>query len=476
MYQFDTAISSAVVADGVAPAPAGPIDGPLSADELALMQRYWQAANYLTVGQIYLQANPLLRQPLRPEHIKPRLLGHWGTSPGLNLIYVHLNRLIKEHDANVIYLAGPGHGGPALVANVYLEGTYSEFYPRISQDAQGMRDLFRQFSTPGGIPSHVSVTTPGSIHEGGELGYVLAHAFGAAFDNPDLIVAAVVGDGEAETGPLAGSWKGTSFLNPVRDGAVLPILHLNGYKIGNPTVLARSSDDEVRKILEGNGYEVFFVEGDDPLRVHQQFAATLETCYARIIAIQGQARSTGFSGRPHWPAIVLRTPKGWTGPKVVDNLPVEGTFRAHQVPLAEVRTNPAHLAALEEWMRSYHPEEQFDGNGTLRPELAALAPSGDRRMGANPHANGGRLLVDLDLPDFRAYAVEVPRPATLHRESTRQLGAMLRDTYTSNPRNFRLFCPDEVNSNRLAPSSRWRTVASSALPSPSTTTSRRGAA
>jgi len=449
MYQFDTAISSAVVADGVAPAPAGPIDGPLSADELALMQRYWQAANYLTVGQIYLQANPLLRQPLRPEHIKPRLLGHWGTSPGLNFIYVHLNRLIKEHDANVIYLAGPGHGGPALVANVYLEGTYSEFYPRISQDAQGMRDLFRQFSTPGGIPSHVSVTTPGSIHEGGELGYVLAHAFGAAFDNPDLIVAAVVGDGEAETGPLAGSWKGTSFLNPVRDGAVLPILHLNGYKIGNPTVLARSSDDEVRKILEGNGYEVFFVEGDDPLRVHQQFAATLETCYARIIAIQGQARSTGFSGRPHWPAIVLRTPKGWTGPKVVDNLPVEGTFRAHQVPLAEVRTNPAHLAALEEWMRSYHPEEQFDGNGTLRPELAALAPSGDRRMGANPHANGGRLLVDLDLPDFRAYAVEVPRPATLHRESTRQLGAMLRDTYTSNPRNFRLFCPDEVNSNRL---------------------------
>ncbi len=449
MYQFDTAISSAVVADGVAPAPAGPIDGPLSADELALMQRYWQAANYLTVGQIYLQANPLLRQPLRPEHIKPRLLGHWGTSPGLNFIYVHLNRLIKEHDANVIYLAGPGHGGPALVANVYLEGTYSEIYPRISQDAQGMRDLFRQFSTPGGIPSHVSVPTPGSIHEGGELGYVLAHAFGAAFDNPDLIVAAVVGDGEAETGPLAGSWKCTSFLNPVRDGAVLPILHLNGYKIGNPTVLARSSDDEVRKILEGNGYEVYAVEGDDPMRVHQQLAATLETCYARIIAIQSQARSTGFSGRPHWPAIVLRTPKGWTGPKVVDNLPVEGTFRAHQVPLAEVRTNPAHLAALVEWMRSYHPEEQFDGNGTLRPELAALAPSGDRRMGANPHANGGRLLVDLDLPDFRAYAVEVPRPATLHRESTRQLGAMLRDTYTSNPRNFRLFCPDEVNSNRL---------------------------
>ena len=423
--------------------------GPLSADELHKMDSYWRASNYLSVGQIYLLDNPLLREPLKREHIKPRLLGHWGTSPGLNFIYVHLNRLIKEHDANVIYLAGPGHGGPALVANVYLEGTYSEFYPRISQDAQGMRDLFRQFSTPGGIPSHVSVTTPGSIHEGGELGYVLAHAFGAAFDNPDLIVAAVVGDGEAETGPLAGSWKGTSFLNPVRDGAVLPILHLNGYKIGNPTVLARSSDDEVRKILEGNGYEVFFVEGDDPLRVHQQLAATLETCYARIIAIQGQARSTGFSGRPHWPAIVLRTPKGWTGPKVVDNLPVEGTFRAHQVPLAEVRTNPAHLAALEEWMRSYHPEEQFDGNGTLRPELAALAPSGDRRMGANPHANGGRLLVDLDLPDFRAYAVEVPRPATLHRESTRQLGAMLRDTYTSNPRNFRLFCPDEVNSNRL---------------------------
>src|SRR5579885_614226 len=334
MYQFDTAISSAVVADGVVPAPTGPIDGPLSAGELALMQRYWQAANYLTVGQIYLQANPLLRQPLRPEHIKPRLLGHWGTSPGLNFIYVHLNRLIKEHDANVIYLAGPGHGGPALVANVYLEGTYSEFYPRISQDAQGMRDLFRQFSTPGGIPSHVSVTTPGSIHEGGELGYVLAHAFGAAFDNPDLIVAAVVGDGEAETGPLAGSWKSIYFLDPIRDGAVLPILHLNGYKISGPTVLGRSSDAEVRALLEGEGYEVSFVEGDDPQHVHQAFAATLGACYARIRAIQQEARSKGVSGRPRWPAIVLRTPKGWTGPKVVDGLPEEGTFRSHQVPLA----------------------------------------------------------------------------------------------------------------------------------------------
>src|SRR5579884_3272592 len=392
MYQFDPSVSSAVaVADAPARSAATPGPAPLSADRLARMHRYWCAANYLTIGQIYLQENPLLREPLRPEHIKPRLLGHWGTSPGLSLLYVHLNRLIVEHDADVIYLTGPGHGGPALVANVYLEGTYSEIYPAVSRDAIGLRRLFRQFSTPGGIPSHVSVTTPGSIHEGGELGYVLAHAYGAAFDNPDLIVAAVVGDGEAETGPLEGSWKGISFLNPARDGAVLPVLHLNGYKIANPTVLGRESDDEVRKILEGNGYEVFFVEGDDPLRVHQQFAATLETCYARIIAIQGQARSTGFSGRPHWPAIVLRTPKGWTGPKVVDNLPVEGTFRAHQVPLAEVRTNPAHLAALEEWMRSYRPEELFDSSGSVRADIAALAPEGELRMSANPHANGGML-------------------------------------------------------------------------------------
>ncbi|MGH2388126.1 MAG: phosphoketolase family protein, partial [Chloroflexota bacterium] len=415
------------------------------------MNRYWQAANYLTIGQIYLQDNPLLRAPLRPEHIKPRLLGHWGTSPGLSFIYVHLNRLIVEHDVNAIYLAGPGHGGPAVVANVYLEGTYSEIYPRISRDTEGMHQLFRQFSTPGGIPSHVSVPTPGSIHEGGELGYVLVHAFGAAFDNPDLLVVAVVGDGEAETGPLAGSWKGTSFLNPARDGAVLPILHLNGYKIGNPTVLGRASDEDVRAVIEGNGYEVHFVEVDDPRRAHQLFAAALDTCYARIRAIQAEARAHGVSGRPRWPAIVLRTPKGWTGPKVVDGLPVEGTFRAHQVPLANVKTQPEHLQLLEEWMRSYKPEELFDRNGALIPSLTALAPRGDRRMGANPHANGGKLLVDLDLPRFQDYAIPVPQPGAEQHESTRVLGTLLRDLYTRNAAqaNFRLFSPDEANSNRL---------------------------
>jgi xylulose-5-phosphate/fructose-6-phosphate phosphoketolase len=379
------------------------------------------------------------------------LLGHWGTSPGLSFIYVHLNRLIQAHDVDMIYLAGPGHGGPALVANVYLEGTYSEIYPEVSQDVAGMHHLFRQFSTPGGIPSHVSVTTPGSIHEGGELGYVLAHAFGAAFDNPDLIVAAVVGDGEAETGPLSGSWKGTSFLNSARDGAVLPILHLNGYKISGPTVMGRSSDAEVRGILEGNGYEVYFLEGDDPLRLHQEFAATLDTCYAQIRAIQREARMKGVSGRPRWPTIVLRTPKGWTGPKEVDGQPVEGTFRAHQVPLEHVRTNPEHLAQLEVWMHSYHPEALFNQNGRLIAELAELAPKGDRRMGANPQANGGKLLRDLDVPNFRNYALPVQRPATERQESTRQLGKLLRDIYTSNARqaNFRLFCADETNSNRL---------------------------
>src|SRR5579863_9479264 len=425
--------------------------GPLSKAELAGIDAYWNAANYLTVGQIYLQANPLLKEPLRPEHIKPRLLGHWGTSPGLSFIYVHLNRLIQDHDVDMIYLAGPGHGGPALLANVYLEGTYSEVYPAITEDGEGMRRLFRQFSTPGGVPSHVSVPTPGSIHEGGELGYVLAHAFGAAFDNPDLIVTAVVGDGEAETGPLEGSWKSIKFLNPARDGAVLPILHLNGYKISGPTVMGRDDDEDIQKLIEGHGYDVHFVEGDDPMQMHQLFAETLETCYTKIRAFQNEARAHGFAERPRWPAIILRTPKGWTGPKEVDGLPVEGTFRAHQVPVADVRANPAHLKILEEWMRSYHVEELFDEQGRLLPELAALAPKGERRMGANPHANGGRLLVDLDLPPFTDYAIDVPEPATELHESTRQLGKMLRDIFARNARqqNFRLFCPDETNSNRL---------------------------
>jgi xylulose-5-phosphate/fructose-6-phosphate phosphoketolase len=416
------------------------------------LDAYWRAANYLTVGQIYLQDNPLLREPLRAEHIKPRLLGHWGTSPGLSFIYVHLNRLIRETDADVIYLAGPGHGGPAILANVYLEGTYGEIYPSVPQNAEGMRRLFRQFSTPGGVPSHVSVPTPGSIHEGGELGYVLVHAFGAAFDNPDLLVVAVIGDGEAETGPLEGSWKGIHFLNPARDGAVLPILHLNGYKIAGPTVLGRSTDDEVANVLRGHGYEPHFLEGHEPMDMHARFATTLETCYAEIRAIQERGRrGGGRAGRPRWPAIVLRTPKGWTGPKVVDGQPVEGTFRAHQVPLPHVKENPEHLRLLAAWLKSYHPEELFDDDGRLVPALAALAPKGDRRMGANPHANGGRLLVSLDLPDFTDYAIPVADPGTKQHESTRQLGKMMRDIFTRNARgqNFRLFCPDETNSNRL---------------------------
>jgi xylulose-5-phosphate/fructose-6-phosphate phosphoketolase len=423
----------------------------LAPRELELMDAYWRASNYLTIGQIYLVDNPLLREPLSVAHIKPRLLGHWGTSPGQNLLYVHLNRLITRHDADVIYLSGPGHGGPALVAQVYLEGTYSEIYPDISRDLGGLQRLFRQFSTPGGIPSHVSVTTPGSIHEGGELGYVLVHAFGAAFDNPELIVAAVVGDGEAETGPLAGSWKGISFLNPARDGAVLPILHLNGYKISSPTVLGRATDDEIAHLLSGHGYEVLFVEGDEPAPVHRALAAALEACYAKIRAIQREARAHGVSGRPRWPALVLRTPKGWTGPKVVDGLPVEGTFRAHQVPLSHVTTNPEHLRMLEAWMRSYRPEELFDAGGRLVPELAALAPAGARRMGANPHANGGGGAVPLDLPNFRDYALAVKAPASERHESTRQLGRLMRDVFTRNARraDFRLFCPDETNSNRL---------------------------
>ncbi|HEX6536234.1 MAG TPA: phosphoketolase family protein [Gemmatimonadaceae bacterium] len=458
MFAFDTSVSSAVLAS--APPRATPADtavaahGPLSPALLARMHRYWQAANYLTVGQIYLQDNPLLREPLVPEHIKPRLLGHWGTSPGLSFIYVHLDRLIVERDANVIYLAGPGHGGPAMVANVYLEGSYTEIYPDVTRDIAGLRRLFRQFSTPGGIPSHVSVPTPGSIHEGGELGYVLAHAFGAAFDNPDLIAVAVVGDGEAETGPLATSWSGTSFLNPARDGAVLPILHLNGYKISGPTILGRASDDDVRALLDAHGWDAHFVEGDEPLVMHQAFAATLDRCHDAILGIQRAARASGrgWTGeRPCWPAIVLRTPKGWTGPEEVNGVPVEGTFRAHQVPLPDVRTDAMQLRMLQAWLESYDPASLFDDAGALAGDLAALAPRGDRRMGANPHANGGRVLVDLDLPDFRDYAVPVPAPARARHESTRVLGAMLRDVFARNARrgNFRLTCPDETNSNRL---------------------------
>ncbi len=418
---------------------------------LDLMNRYWNAANYLTIGQIYLKENPLLREPLLADHIKPRLLGHWGTSPGLSFIYVHVNRLIQDHDVNAIYLTGPGHGGPALVANVYLEGTYTEIYPNISQDTEGIHKLFRQFSTPGGIPSHVSVPTPGSIHEGGELGYVLSHAYGAVFDNPDLIAIAVVGDGEAETAPLEGSWKSLKFLNPVRDGAVLPILHLNGYKISGPTVLGREEDESVQKQIESYGYEVHFVEGDDPMTMHKAFSDTLETCYSKIRAYQEDARTHGFSGVPHWPVIVLRTPKGWTCPKEVDGKLIEGTFRAHQVPIEDVATNPAHLALLEQWMRSYHPEDVFDEHGRFVADLAALAPKGERRMGANPNANGGKVLVDLDLPKFTDYAIDVPKPATEHHESTRQFGKMMRDIFTRNAKqqNFRLFCPDETNSNRL---------------------------
>jgi xylulose-5-phosphate/fructose-6-phosphate phosphoketolase len=449
-YRFDTTVSSTVATTEAPVVPAQP-DGPLSAAELDLMQRYWQAANYLTIGQIYLQSNPLLREPLHPAQIKPRLLGHWGTSSGLSFIYVHLNRLIKAHDASVIYLAGPGHGGPAIIANVYLEGTYSEIYPEIGQDEAGLARLFRQFSTPGGVPSHVSVPTPGSIHEGGELGYVLSHAFGAAFDNPELIVAAVVGDGEAETGPLAGSWAGINFLNPARDGAVLPILHLNGYKIGGPTVLGRSSDDDLRALLTGHGYAPYIVAGDNPATMHQQFAATLDEAYAAIRAIQREAREHGVTGRPRWPAIILRSPKGWTGPAVVDDTPITGTFRSHQVPLSGVLTNDAHRDQLDAWLRSYRPDELFDARGRLIPELAALAPTGDRRMGANPHANGGAVLTDLDLPNFRDYALAVPQPGAARHESTRALGALMRDIFTRNAEaaNFRLFCPDETNSNRL---------------------------
>ena len=425
----------------------------MAKDDRALekMDAYWRAANYLSVGQIYLMDNPLLRESLEREHIKPRLLGHWGTTPGLNFIYVHFNRAIRERDLSVVYVAGPGHGGPGLVANTYLEGTYSEVYPDVSEDVEGMRKLFKQFSFPGGIPSHVSPETPGSIHEGGELGYALVHAYGAAYDNPDLVVCCVVGDGEAETGPLAASWHSNKFLNPARDGAVLPILHLNGYKIANPTLLACMSDEELTHLFLGYGYQPHFVEGDEPMPMHRRMADTLDAALDEIRAIQDRARSSGFSGRPRWPMILLRTPKGWTGPKVVDGHRVEGSYRSHQVPLAGTRENPEHMKQLEEWMRSYRPEELFDESGRLIPELRELAPRGQRRMGANPHANGGVLLKDLRLPDFRDYAVDVPRPGHVTGEATRVLGEFLRDVMRRNldHSNFRVFGPDETASNRL---------------------------
>jgi len=417
--------------------------------ELHLIDAYWRAANYLSVGQIYLLDNPLLREPLRIEHIKPRLLGHWGTSPGLNLIYAHMNRVIKRDDINPIFIAGPGHGGPAVVANAYLEGTYSERYPAITQDEAGMKALFRQFSFPGGIPSHASPDAPGSIHEGGELGYSLLHAYGAVFDNPDLIACCVVGDGEAETGPLATSWHGNKFLNPVRDGAVLPMLHLNGYKIAGPTVLARIPPDELLELLRGYGYDPVFVIGDEPEAVHRALADALDDAVSRIEHIQRAARSSGFHERPAWPMIVLQTPKGWTGPKRVDGIAVEGTFRAHQVPLADFQEKPGHLRMLEEWMRSYRPEELFDENGKLREDIAAAAPAGARRMSANPNANGGEILRRLNIPDFRGYALDVGPPGNTLHESTRVAGEMLRDVIGRNPECFRLFAPDETASNRL---------------------------
>jgi xylulose-5-phosphate/fructose-6-phosphate phosphoketolase len=421
----------------------------LTSDELRLTDGYWRAANYLSVGQVYLLDNPLLREPLRPEHIKPRLLGHFGTTPGLNLIYVHLNRAIRQRDLNAIYVTGPGHGGPALVANAYLEGTYSERYPDVSPDEAGLRKLFRQFSFPGGIPSHVAPEVPGSIHEGGELGYALVHAFGAAFDNPDLVVACVVGDGEAETGPLAASWHSNKFLSPRTDGAVLPILHLNGYKIANPTVLARIPEEELLALFQGYGWEPLLVEGDEPEVVHQSFAAALDISLDRIADIHRAARDEGRTERQAWPMIILRTPKGWTGPAEVDGLPTEGSWRSHQVPMTDVRDNAAHLAILEEWLRSYCPDELFDADGRLHPDLAALPPQGQRRMSANPHANGGELLRDLVLPDFRDYAVDVEEPGTTTSEATRVLGKFLKDVVVRNPENFRLFGPDETASNRL---------------------------
>jgi xylulose-5-phosphate/fructose-6-phosphate phosphoketolase len=423
----------------------------LASEELELLDAYWRAANYLSVGQIYLLANPLLREPLRLEDVKPRLLGHWGTTPGLNLLYAHANRAIRARDLDAIFVTGPGHGGPALVANTYLEGTYSEVYPHIRRDAEGLRRLFRQFSFPGGIPSHVAPETPGSIHEGGELGYSLVHAYGAVFDNPDLLAFCVVGDGEAETGPLAASWHSNTFVNPRRDGAVLPILHLNGYKIANPTVLARIPREELSALLEGYGHRPLYVQGSEPAEVHQMLAAVLDEALDGIREIQERARAAGGAGDPPpWPMIVLDTPKGWTGPREVDGQRVEGTFRSHQVPLADFQDHPERLEQLEAWMRSYRPEELFDESGALRGELAALAPEGNRRMGANPHANGGLLLRDLELPDFRDYAVDVERPATAHSEATRVLGTWLADVFRRNPQTFRMMSPDETASNRLS--------------------------
>ncbi len=423
----------------------------ISDEELARIDQYWRAANYLSVGQIYLMDNPLLREPLTPDHVKPRLLGHWGTTPGLNFIYVHLNRVIKAHDLNMIYICGPGHGGPAMVANTYLEGTFSELYAHATEDVAGMKRLFKQFSFPGGVPSHAAPDVPGSIHEGGELGYALSHAFGAAFDNPDLIVACVVGDGEAETGPLATSWHSNKFLSPATDGAVLPILHLNGYKIANPVLLARIPREELESLLAGYGYKPYWVEGSDPALIHRQLAETLETVIGEIKAIQRDARENGQVKRPIWPMIILKTPKGWTGPKAIDGKTVEGSWRSHQVPIANAKTNPESLRLLEEWLRSYRPGELFDEGGRLLPELRELAPEGARRMGSNPHANGGLLLKDLRMPDFRDYAVDVPTPATTRAEATRAVGDYLRDVMKQNleTRNFRVFAPDELESNRL---------------------------
>jgi len=424
---------------------------PLSSQALQRINAYWRAANYLSVGQIYLLDNPLLKEPLTLGHVKPRLLGHWGTTPGLNFIYAHLNRVIKRDDLSVIYIAGPGHGGPGLVANTWLEGTYSEFYPNISRDAEGIKKLFKQFSFPGGIPSHVAPETPGSIHEGGELGYALSHAYGAVFDNPDLIAACVVGDGEAETGPLATAWHSNKFLNPATDGAVLPILHLNGYKIANPTLLSRISHDELEKLFIGYGYQPYFVEGSDPEAMHQKMAATFDVVFAEIKQIQHEARLDGAKRRPRWPMVILRSPKGWTGPQEVDGKKTEGYWRSHQVPFAELATKPGHLTLLEQWMKRYKPEELFSNNGTLLPELAALAPHGEYRMGANPHANGGLLLKDLKMPDFRDYALEVIQPGQSMGEATRVMGKLLRDVMKLNnkAKNFRVFGPDETASNRL---------------------------